>query len=145
MKKILTAVMILFITSIQSIYANTIISDTQKDNAIYREYEVDKQGNDNFYNNLEDNIYIENEQYKKIEYTVSGGDIEDTINVTDSKEIITKTNSINEILNYLPREMVYSKDGYLGNTTLYIDNIKVTEIYNGYYEEYIEDTKNILI
>lgn len=141
MKKILTAVMILFITSIQSIYASTIISDTQKDNAIYREYEVDKQGNDNFYNNLEDNIYIENEQYKKIEYTVRGGDIEDTINVTDSKEIITKTNSINEILNYLPREMVYSKDGYLGNTTLDIDNIKVTEIYNGYYEEYIEDTK----
>lgn len=141
MKKILTAVMILFITSIQSIYANTIISDTQKDNAIYREYEVDKQGNDNFYNNLEDNIYIENEQYKKIEYTVSGGDIEDTINVTDSKEIITKTNSINEILNYLPREMLYSKDGYLGSTTLDIDNIKVTEIYNGYYEEYIEDTK----
>lgn len=141
MKKILTAVMILFITSIQSIYASTIILDTQKDNAIYREYEVDKQGNDNFYNNLEDNIYIENEQYKKIEYTVRGGDIEDTINVTDSKEIITKTNSINEILNYLPREMVYSKDGYLGNTTLDIDNIKVTEIYNGYYEEYIEDTK----
>lgn len=41
----------------------------------------------------------------------------------------------------MPRERVYSKDEYVGNTTLDIDNIKVTEIYNGYYEEYVEDTK----
>lgn len=141
MKKIIITVTLLIVMLFQSIYASTLISDTQKDNAIYREYEVDKQENDNFYNNLDENIEVENEQYKKIEYTVSGGSIEDTINVTDSKEIITKTNSINEILNYLPREMVYSKDGYVGNTTLDIDNIKVTEIYNGYYEEYVEDTK----
>lgn len=141
MKKIIITVTLLIVMLFQSIYASTLISDTQKDNAIYREYEVDKQENDNFYNDLDENIEVENEQYKKIEYTVSGGNIEDTINVTDSKETITKTNSINEILNYLPREMVYSKDGYVGNTILDIDNIKVTEIYNGYYEEYVEDTK----
>lgn len=141
MKKIIITVTLLIVMLFQSIYASTLISDTQKDNAIYREYEVDKQENDNFYNDLDENIEVENEQYKKIEYTVSGGNIEDTINVTDSKEIITKTNSINEILNYLQREMVYSKDEYVGNTTLDIDNIKVTEIYNGYYEEYVEDTK----
>ncbi len=141
MKKLIIAVMLLVITSIQSIYASTLISDVQKDNAIYREYEVDKQEKDDFYNNLEDNIDIENEQYEKIEYTVSGGNIEDTINITDSKEIITKTNSINEILNYLPSSLEYNKDDYIGKAELDINNIKIYEIYNGYYEEYVEDTK----
>lgn len=140
MKKIIS-VILLYILTIQNVFGSTLILEDKKDNVIYRQYEVNNKENNTFYNELEENTTIDNIQYQKVEYEVSGGNEKDTIEVTDTKEIITKTNSLKEILNYLPREIEYNKDGYMGKTNLNIDDIEVYELYNGYYEVYVEETK----
>lgn len=141
MKKIIVIVTILFISLFQNIYAETLNFQTIKNNKVYREYEVSKEENNNFYDNLEDTIVVENKRYKKINFNVTGGTQVDSIEVKDTNEIITKTNSLTEILNYLPKELEYDKDNYVGKINLNIDDIKVYELYNGYYEEYVEETK----
>lgn len=140
MKKIILSIMLISII-VQNVFGSTLILENMEDTTMYREYEVSEEEQDTFYNNLEDIIKVEEKQYKKIEYTVSGGNEQDIIEVTDKREIITKTNSITEILNYLPRELEYNKNSYIGKTNLNIDDIKVYEIYNGYYEEYVEEVK----
>lgn len=141
MKKIIIAVIVIATISVQSIYASTLLSDVKEENIIYREFEVSEDENKEFYNNLEENINVDNVEYRKENFVVSGGKEQDTIQVSDVKEIVTKSNSIDEILNNLPRSLEYSKDGYIGETNLNIESIEVNDIYNGYYEEYIEDTK----
>lgn len=137
MYKKIIAFMLLSITMISCINAK----ESEKEISIYENYEVSEKDSKNFYESLEDKLIKDESEYLKKDYTVTGGNVTDTIEVTDTKEIITKTNSLEEILNYLPRTMNYEKDGYTGTTNLDIDNISVSPIYNGYYEVYVEDTK----
>ena len=141
MLKKLIAVALLSFIFINNVNASTLKVEEIKDNELYKEYEVTKEENINFYENLEEKLIINEKEYVKDRFEVTGGNVEETIDISDIKEIITKTNSLEEILNYLPRELEYNKDGYVGKTKLNIDNIQVQELYNGYYEEYVEETK----
>ena len=105
---------------------------------IYRKYEVTEEESIDFYNNLEESINVENVEYKKGNFVVSGGKEQDTIQVSDVKEIVTKSNSIDVILNRLPRSLEYNKDGYIGETNLNIDSIEVNDIFT------MDTMKNIL-
>ena len=138
MKKIIIGIMLIVILSVQSVYASTLISDQKEDEYIYRKYEVTEEESIDFYNNLEESINVENVEYKKGNFVVSGGKEQDTIQVSDVKEIVTKSNSIDVILNRLPRSLEYNKDGYIGETNLNIDSIEVNDIFT------MDTMKNIL-
>lgn len=140
MKRIVFLIM-LCIVLIQNVNASTLLSETKKDNVIYKIYEVNENENKDFYKNLNENIKIDNKQYKKVNYTITGGNSKETKEIADKKEIIIKSNSIDEILNTLPKNINYDNDNYIGNMTLDYENIKVEEVYNGYYEVYVDETK----
>lgn len=141
MRKKIIVLTLLFAGIFQSLYASTLNYETIKDNTLYREFTVEEKENNNFFNSLEDVITKENIKYKKIGYDVKTNVKEDTININNTKSIISDTNNITDILNKLPKTIEYNSNGYVGSSNLDISNIKVSEIYNGYYEEYIEDTK----
>lgn len=76
-----------------------------------------------------------------VNYNVNEQDYIDTIEISDIKEIVSNSNSLEDILNILPKTIEYSNDGYVGINNLDYENIEVIPIYNGYYEEFIEETK----
>ncbi len=140
MKKIYIPLVLSLILT-QNIYASEISSITKENNSLKYEYEVTKEEKDSFIESLEKEINYEEKNYKLLNYNVKEQDYTDIIKINDVQEITTNSNSLNDILNILPKTINYNKDGYIGTNNLDYESIEATPIYNGYYEEYIDEVK----
>lgn len=140
MKKVFTTLILSLILS-QNIYASEVSNIIKENNNLKYEYKVNKEEKDEFIELIEKEINYEEKDYKLLDYKVKEQDYIDTIAISDIKEITTNSNSINEILDILPKTINYEKDGYIGTNNLDYESIEVIPVYNGYYEEYIEETK----
>ena len=140
MKKIFLSLM-LGLLLIQNVYASEITDVVKEDNKLNYIYEVNKEERDSFVQNLEKEISYEDNKYKLLDYNIEEQDYIDTIEINDTKEVVSNSNSLEEIFNILPKTLNYEKDGYIGINNLDYDSIEITPIYNGYYEEYIDETK----
>ena len=129
MKKIIIVLTLLFANIFQSLYASTLNYETIKDNTLYRVFTVEEKENNNFFNSLEDVITKENIKYKKIGYDVKTNVKEDTININNTKSIISDTNNITDILNKLPKTIEYNSNGYVGSSILDIAIINFTNFH----------------
>ena len=108
----------------------------------YKTYSVQENEKETFLQMLDKEIEIEGNKYSYIDFTSEGGNTTDTIDITTSKKILSKTNNITDIINQLGTTISYSKDGYVGEYLLNTDNIKITTNYNGFREDLIEETIN---
>jgi len=140
MKKIFIPLILSLILS-QNIYASEVSSIIKENNNLQYEYEVNKEEKDLFIESLEQEISYEEKSYKLVDYSVEEQDYIDTIEISDIKEIVSNSNSLENILNVLPKTLEYSNDGYIGINNLDYESIEVMPIYNGYYEEFIDETK----
>ncbi len=140
MKKIVIPLILSLILT-QNIYASEVSNIIKENNNLKYEYEVNKEEKDNFIESLEKEINYEEKNYKLLNYNVKEQDYTDIIEISDIQEITTNSNSLNDILNILPKTISYDKDGYIGTNNLDYESIEVTPIYNGYYEEYIDEVK----
>ena len=134
MKKIFLSLM-LGLLLIQNVYASEITDVMKEDNKLNYIYEVNKKEKDSFVENLENEISYEDNMYKLLDYNIEEQDYIDTVEINDIKEVVSNSNSLEEIFNILPKTLNYEKDGYIGINNLDYDSIEVTPIYNGYYEE----------
>jgi len=140
MKKIFIYLIFSLILS-ENIYASELSSIIKENNNLKYKYEVNKEEKDEFIESLEKEIIYEEKDYKLSNYKVKEQDYTDIIEISDIKEIITNSSSINEVLDILPKVINYDKDGYIGTSNLDYESIEVIPIYNGYYEEYIDEIK----
>ena len=140
MKKIVFAIFVCgFISS--NIYASTVVNETIKDEKLYIEYKIEENEIENFYNNLDNTIKRDNITYNKKSYDVKKSKQEETVEISDIREIISNTNSLDGILNQLPKNIEYNLNGYTGANVLDYNNIEIIRINNGYYEEYVDEVK----
>lgn len=140
MKKIFIPLIFSLILN-QSIYASDISKIVKENNNLKYEYEVNKEDKDLFIESLEKEIEYEYKKYKIVDYNVEEQDYIDTIEISDIKEITTNSNNLKDVLNVLPKTLEYNNDGYIGVNNLDHESIEVIPIYNGYYEEYIDEIK----
>lgn len=140
MKKIFIALLLSLVLN-QNIYASEVSSIVKEDSNLNYEYEVSKEEKDSFIESLEQEISYEGKSYKLVDYNVKEQNYIDTIEINDIKEIVSNSNSLENILNVLPKTLEYNNDGYIGVNNLDYESIEVIPIYNGYYEEFIDETK----
>ena len=131
----------IFVISSRNIYGASLINKTTEENKINIKYEVDLNEKDEFLNSIESEYYIDNEKYNLNDYEVKNQNYIDEISIKDTKEVISNSDSLTEILKLLPSSLDYDKDGYTGKNELKYDEIQVESIYNGYHEEYVDETK----
>ena len=123
----------------QNIYASELSNIIEKNDKINFEYEVSREEKDLFIENLEKEINYQDKNYKMLDYNIVEQDYIDTIETNCIKEINFNSNSLEDILSVLPKTINYNENGYIGINNLDYENISITPIYNGYYEEYIEE------
>lgn len=140
MKKIFISLICSLLLS-QNIYASELSNIIEENDKINFEYEVSREEKDSFIENLEKEINYQDKNYKMLDYDIVEQDYIDTIETNGIKEINFNSNSLEDILSVLPKTINYNENGYIGINNLDYENISVTPIYNGYYEEYIEETK----
>lgn len=131
----------LYLVLCKDIYASEVRNIKKDNNNLSFEYEVNKEEKDLFIKDLEKEINYEDKSYKLVDYNVEDQNYSDTIEINDIKEITTNSNTLEKILDVLPKTISYEKDGYVGKNELDYESIEVTEIYNGYYEEFIDEIK----
>lgn len=142
MRKFIGISLLLISVASHNVYGATLLEENNMQDTLYIKYEVNKDEKESFFDRAEQIIILDGKgKYSKDSFEVTGGNETKKIDIEDTKEITTKTNSLEEILSNLPKSVEYNKDGFVGVNNLDVDSIEVTPIYNGYYEEYIEDTK----
>ena len=132
---------LVFLLSHKSVYGVELINKTIQDNKLNIVYEVESDEKDKFINSIEKEYYEEKEKYTFNNYEIKDQSYIDEINIKDTKEIVSDSNELTEILKQLPVSLDYNENGYIGKNQLNYNEITVEPIYNGYYEEYIDETK----
>lgn len=108
---------------------------------IKRTYSVSREQERNFLINLGKEFKIDKKTYQLDNLTKTGGDILETIDISTTRTIKSDTNELNKILEQLPKEIKYNKDGFVGVYKLDVNSINVETQYNGYKEKLIDETK----
>ncbi len=139
--KITCLVCVVLLLIDKTTYASTILDKNIYNNVLNIEYQVEKGEKDMFISNLESSIEYEEKEYRLLDYNMENQNYIDTIEINDIKDITVKSNSLTEILKYLPKTINYDSDGYVGINNLDYENIEVIPIYNGYYEVYVDEIK----
>lgn len=140
MKKMFILFILCLVLS-QNIYASEVLNIIEENNNLKFVYEVNKEEKDLFIESLEQNINYEDKNYKLVDYSLEEQNYIDTIEINDIKEVTANSNTLEEILDILPKTISYDKDGYVGKNELDYESIEVTPICNGYYEEFIDEIK----
>ncbi len=115
---------------------------TDDKNNCYKTYLVQEYEQNSFVENLEKNIEVFGDKYTFDSYTIEGGSTIDTIDITTTKKITSKTNNLESIINQLGTTISYEQDGYVGEYILNTQNIQIKTNYNGFREDLIEETIN---
>lgn len=108
-------------------------------NTCYKTFEVSEEEKNAFENKLEKEIVIDGNKYIFEDYTSTGGNVENTIDINTTKTIVSKTKNKEKIIEQLGTAMEYEKDGYIGEYKLNVDTLKIKTNYNGYKEVLIEE------
>jgi hypothetical protein len=119
---------------------NTNVTDDKLN--CYRTYLVQEDEQNTFIDNLEKDIEVFGDKYTFDSYTTEGGTTTDTIDITTTKKITSKTNNLESIINQLGTIISYEQDGYIGEYLLNTQNIQIKTNYNGFREDLIEETIN---
>lgn len=105
-------------------------------------YLVQESEQNTFIDNLEKDIEIFGDKYTFDSYSITGGTTTDTIDISTTKSITSKTNNVESIIEQLGSTISYEKDDYIGEYLLNTDNIQIKTNYNGFREDLIEETIN---
>lgn len=108
----------------------------------YRTYLVQENEQNSFIENIEKNIEVFGYKYTFDSYTIEGGTTTDTIDISTTKKITSRTNNLDNIINQLGTTISYEQDGYVGECLLNTQNIQIKTNYNGFRENLIEETIN---
>ena len=108
----------------------------------YRTYLVQEDEQNSFIENIEKNIEVFGYKYTFDSYTIEGGTTTDTIDISTTKKITSRTNNLDSIINQLGTTISYEQDGYVGEYLLNTQNIQIKTNYNGFRENLIEETIN---
>lgn len=108
----------------------------------YRTYIVQKNEKDSFVENLDKDIEVFGDNYTYESYTIEYGNYLDTIDITTTKKITSKTNNLQSIINQLGTTISYEQNGYVGEYLLNTQNIQIKTNYNGFREDLVEETIN---
>lgn len=104
---------------------------------IYQIYEVSEKETFNVLQEIE----TKDGNYELYQYSVGGGRYEEQIEIKKTEKTVTTTNDKNKIIEQLPKEIEYNKNGYIGSYKLVVDSLEIETNYNGYKEYLVE--KNV--
>lgn len=104
-------------------------------------YSVSASEENTFIQNLKDNYTIDGVVYTLKDIKKEGGNTTDKKEIVTTKQITTKTNNREQILNELPATLEYNENGYLGQYKINSDSLEIVSHYNGYTEYLIEENK----
>ncbi len=119
---------------------NTNVTDNKLN--CYRTYLVQEDEQNTFIDNLEKDIEVFGDKYTFDSYITEGGTTTNTIDITTTKKITSKTNNLESIINQLGTTISYEQDGYIGEYLLNTQNIQIKTNNNGFREDLIEETIN---
>lgn len=143
-KRILAVCSFCTLLTVSNCFAVTLDNTNVTENKLncYRTYYVQENEQSDFIANLEKEIEVFGDKYTFDSYTSEGGATIDTIDITTTKKITSKTNNLESIINQLGTTISYEQDGYVGEYILNTQNIQIKTNYNGYREDLIEETIN---
>lgn len=119
---------------------NTVI--TEDKSSCYKTYLVQKDEQSSFFDRIEKELEIDGQKYYFESYTYENKENIDTIDISTTKIIISKTNNIESIINQLGNTINYNIDGYVGEYKLDTQNIQIKTIDNGFEEYLVEKNKS---
>ena len=143
-KKILMVCSFCSLLTVTNCFATTLEkTDITEDKLnCYKTYIVQDIEKDMFIENLEKNIEVSGNKYIFDSYTSEGGPKTETLNISTTKNIISKTKDLESIIDQLRNSIEYKENGYIGEYQLDTQNIQIKTIYNGFREDLIEETIN---
>lgn len=143
-KKILAISIVTAILPVTSCLAVTLENTNVDKNKTYyyQTYQVQEGEQDTFINNLEKEIEVLGNKYTYEDYTAKGGVKRESIDISTNKQITSRTDDLENIINQLGMTINYEKDGYIGEYILDTQSIKITTNDNGFRDELIEETIN---
>ena len=143
LKRIAMILMFTTILTTVNCFAVSIIDEITitKDGVAYiqRVYEVQEKEESKFLSTLERQFTKDDKDYVVETINKSGGNITDTIDIHTTKEVTTKSNNTEAILQELPETIEYSEDGYIGQYTINVDSLEIVPHYNGHRTILIEE------
>jgi len=143
-KKILAVCSFCTLLTVTNCFAVT-LDNTNVENdksSCTRTYLVQENEQNEFIANLEKNIEIFGNKYTFDSYSIEEDYTTDTIDISTTKKITSKTNNLESIINQLGETISYEQDGYTGEYLLNKENIQIKTNYNGFRENLIEETIN---
>ena len=143
-KKILMVCSLCSLLTVTNCFATTIEkTDITEDKLnCYKTYIVQDTEKDIFIENIEKNIEVSGDKYIFNSYIAEGGPKTETLNISTTKNIISKTKDLESIIEQLGNSIEYKENGYIGEYQLDTQNIQIKTIYNGFREDLIEETIN---
>lgn len=143
-KKILAVCSFCSLLTVSNCFAmtldNTIITEDKSN--CYKTYLVQKDEQSSFIEQIEKEIEVDGQKYNFENYTYENKENIDTIDISTTKNIISETNNIENIINQLGNTINYNKDGYVGEYKLDTQNIQIKTIDNGFKEYLVEEHKS---
>lgn len=109
-------------------------------NYCYKTYQIMESEEELFAEMLLKEINVADQTYKYVDYEKTGGNIETTIDISETKTILSKTKNRNEIIKQFGETIKYEKDGFIGEYTINPNSLKITTNENGFREVLIEKT-----
>ena len=141
-KKVITVCSFCILLTVSNCYAVTLdnINITKDELNCIKTYLVQDSEKESFINNLEKEIEVYGKKYNFDSYSFEEGKSVDTIDIKTTKQIISKTNNLDKIMEQLGNSIKYEKNGYDGEYLLNPESIKITTNHNGFKEDLIEKT-----
>lgn len=119
---------------------NTRLYSKNGENYIDKIYSVEQNEENQFIENIENEIQIDGNKYIYTNKNIENTDTIDKKDIETTKKITLKTNNRQKIIDELGKTMEYNENGYIGTYTLDIDTIKIEPHNNGYYDKLIDTT-----
>lgn len=122
---------------------------TTNDNTIYSKnginyidkvYSVEQADEQNFFNEIEHEIIIENAKYTYADTKIENQDTIETKDIETTKTCVLTTNNKEKIIETLGTSIDYNEDGYIGTYLLDENSINIVTHNNGYYDNLIDTT-----
>ena len=141
-KKILVVVGILSIIPMVNCFATSIKTNESfnEDKSIYfLKYEVMQNEPSDFEKNIQSEINLDNKKYVYKRVNKTGGNTEESINISTIKTMLLNTNNIEKIKKIFGENIEYNENDFVGEYLLNTDDIQIKTNYNGYYEKLVEE------
>lgn len=119
---------------------DTITYTKNNNNYIDKIYYVESEEKQEFLNNLERKITVDENEYVYVDAQIENQDEKYIIDIETSKTTILSTNIKSEIIETLGKTIEYNKDNYIGTYALDENSIIIKTINNGYYDQLIDKT-----